>query len=369
MRFLSWDETLFQDPEVFDPDYIPENIKFRDRQIDRIVANLKPAIMGARPVNMVCLGTPGTGKTTVIKMILRELESNENVVPAYVNCQLVGSLQGVYSRIFERVYGYPPASYGIPFQKIYASVMKKILELNKVLVVALDDINLIFENKLMNEIIYSLLKAHEDVEGVKTGIIAIATDLKLSARFDERVGSIFHPDEIYFDPYGFEEILEILRQRCEIGFYPGVVDDEVLNFVAEQTAESGDIRVGLYILKMAGIEAERNAKRKIDFKDVESVLKDSRRVLVRKCITALNDIEKELLKIIYLSEELTSGELYEKFRERRKMSYTKFYSIVSKLENLRLIDTLFKTLEKGRTRVIIKRFDPEMVLSSLEEFS
>jgi cell division control protein 6 len=368
MKFLSWDETLFRSPEVFDPDYIPEKINFRDKQINSIVANLKPATMKSRPVNMLCLGTPGTGKTTVVKSVFSELKNVDEVIPVYVNCQLINSNQGVFARIFEKIYGYGLPSYGVPFSKVYGSVMKKLLELDKVLIVALDDINLLLDDRLMNEVIYSILKAHEEVEGVKTGLIAITTDLKLTARLDERVGSIFHPDEIYFPPYDYDEMFEILRQRCEAGFYPGVIDDEVLRLVTDLTFESGDIRTGLYTLKMAGIEAEKRGSKRIKAADVENTYEGSRKILLRKCIGILNSIERELLELIYSSAETTSGELYRKFKEKEKMSYTKFYNILAKLENLRLIDTVFKSLEKGRTRVIIKRFEPEMVIQALKEF-
>jgi cell division control protein 6 len=368
MRYLSWDETLFKDAEVFDPEYLPDELIFRDQQLDRISSNLKPALKKSRPINMLCLGPPGTGKTSCIRLIFKEIEEIEDIIPVYVNCQLVSSNHGVFARIFERVYGYPLPSYGIPFPKLYASILKKLVELDRILIVALDDINLLLDDKIMNDAIYSILKAHEDVEGIKTGVIAIGTDLKLAAKLDGRVGSIFHPDEIFFPPYGTYEIFEILKRRCEIGFYQGVVDDEVIERVAELTYEAGDVRVGLYTLKMAGIEAERRGSRKIEVDDVLKSFEGSRKVFLRKCMVMLNETEKELLKIIYSLDELTTGELYEKFTERRSMSYTKFYNLLTKLENLRTIDLVFKSLKKGRTRVIMKRFEPEVVLDALKEF-
>ena len=317
---------------------------------------------------MLCLGPPGTGKTSCVKLIFKEIaEKVESIVPVYVNCQLVSSNHSIFARIFEKVYGYPLPSYGIPFPKLYASILKKLVEREKVLIVALDDINLLFDDKVMNEAIYAILKAHEDVEKVKTGVIAIGTDLKFAAKLDSRVGSIFHPDEIYFPPYGVYELFEILKQRCEIGFYKGAIEDDVIEKVAELTFEAGDIRVGLYTLKMAGIEAERRGSRKIEIEDVLKVFEGSRKVFLRKCIAMLDETEKELLKLIYSSEELTTGELFEKFKEKRKLSYTKFYNLLTKLENLRAIDLVFKNLKKGRTRVVMKRFEDNVILDALKE--
>ena len=368
MKYLSWDETLFSNAEVFDPEYLPDELIFRDQQLERISANLKPALANARPVNMLCLGPPGTGKTSCVRLIFREIsEEVENLIPVYVNCQLVSSNQGIFARIFEKVYGYPLPSYGIPFPKLYASILKKLKEGEKILVVALDDVNLLLDDRVMNEAIYAILKAHEDVDGIKTGVIAIGTDLKLAAKLDSRVGSIFHPDEIYFPPYGVFELFEILKQRCEIGFYKGVIEDEVIEKVAELTYEAGDLRVGLYTLKMAGIEAEKRGSKKIEIDDVLKVYEGSKKVFLRKCIAMLDETERDLLKLVYLSGELTTGELYEKFKERRRLSYTKFYNLLTKLETLRTIDLVFKNLKKGRTRVVMKRFEPNVILDALKE--
>ncbi|AGK62062.1 ORC complex protein Cdc6/Orc1 [Archaeoglobus sulfaticallidus PM70-1] len=368
MRFLAWDETLFKNPEVFDPDYIPEKLYFRDSQLRRISANLKPAIRKTQPVNMLCLGPPGTGKTSAIKLIFRELEDFD-VIPVYANCQLLGSKQAVFGKIFEALYGYKPPSYGIPFAKLYASILNKVLEIDKVLVVALDDINLLLNDTQINDVLYAILKAYEEVDGVKTGVIAIGTDLKLNARLDERVGSIFHPDEILFPPYGLEEIFEILKNRCLVGFYRNVISDAVIERVAELTYETGDLRVGLYLLKMAGISAEERGSRKISIEDVEKAFSKSKVVLLKKCISMLNQEEREILKQIYQQDDISTGEMYKKVRKDHKIGYTKFYNIISKLENLRLIDLSYLKRGKGRTRSIVRRFDRETVLGALKEFA
>jgi len=368
VKFLAWDETLFKDPEVFDPDYVPEKLLFRESQLMRITSNLRPALRKSRPINMLCLGPPGTGKTSAVKVVLEDLRSYEDIISVYVNCQLMTSKQAIFAKIFEKVIGYSLPSYGVPFPKIYYSIMNRISKEEKVLIAALDDINLLLDDKLMNEVIYAILKAHEEVEGARTGIIAIATDLKLTAKLDERVGSIFHPDEIYFPLYGVEEIHEILRHRCSAGFYPGVIDEDVIERVAELTYQVGDLRTGIYSLKMAGIEAERRASKKIEIEDVLKAFEGSRKVFLKKYITMLDETEKALLKLIYSSENITSGELYRKFRSSYEIGYTKFYNILSKLENIRLVDLVFQTLDRGRTRVVVKRFEPGLIEQALNEF-
>ncbi len=48
------------------------------------------------------------------------------------------------------------------------------------------------------------------------------------------------------------------------------------------------------------------------------------------------------------------------------MSYTRFYEITNKLERLRLIDVAMGRKGKGRTRYIIKKYDPAVVMNAME---
>ncbi len=150
----------------------------------------------------------------------------------------------------------------------------------------------------MNEILHSLIKAHEEVDGVKIGVIGISTDVRIAERFDIYVGSIFHPDVVLFPPYSWEEIYDILHSRAKFGFYPDALTDEALEKIVDLTHEAGDLRFGIYLLKMAGREAEKRASRRIEVRDVEAVCEDGWKVFLRKGVLALNSVERALLKLI-----------------------------------------------------------------------
>lgn len=369
MRYLRWNETLFREPEVFDPEYLPEEYLFRETQLNRLSTNMKPAAKNSRPMNTLCLGPPGTGKTTAVKLIFKEMEEElENIIPVHINCQIITSKQQIFAKVFEKVHGYALPSYGTPFSKVYYNIMDKLVEGQKVLIIALDDLNFLLDDHIINETLYAFLRAHEEVEGAKIGVIGIATDLKLTARLDERTGSVFHPDEIYFPPYGKEEIMDILDSRAKFGFYQGVLQPEALEKIVDLTYEGADLRLGLHLLKMSGLEAERRASTKVELEDVENASESGKKVFLRKMVQALRENERTLLERIYSGEETTSGELFNKMKDELNMGYTKFYEMIHKLESIKLIDTAFDKKKRGRTRTIVKRYDPQMVLDALKEY-
>ncbi len=86
---LMHDESLFQNINAFDPDYVPPNYNYRDRQMEAMAMAIRPAISGGQPSNSVVLGSCATGKTTAIRKVFELVEkTTEKVVCVYINCQL-----------------------------------------------------------------------------------------------------------------------------------------------------------------------------------------------------------------------------------------------------------------------------------------
>ncbi len=361
MNFLWRDETLFRDESVFDPEYIPETLIHRERQMMALAMNLRPALRNSSPIHTILFGPPATGKTSTLRTILREID--DHAIITYVRCPLARTSYRVFSRIFERVYGYPPPHTGISIARMYELICEGLLERNKPLIVALDDFNFL-ERDAGNEILYALLKAHEEYS-IRIGIILVTTE---RIELDEKTGAVFHPDEIYFPLYDEDEIRDILLQRIRLGFYDGVIADEAFERIVELTARTSDLRFGIYLLRMSGIEAERRASRRIELRDVEMVYEGGARVFLAKSISALNSDEREALKIIYSIEgDVNSGDIYRILKAEVNMGYTRFYEIINKLERLRLIDVVMGKKGRGRTRYIIRRYDRELMLKALME--
>lgn len=364
-NILMFDETIFKDTSVFDPDYMPDKFLHRNSQLDALAICLRPMLRGSRPMNAIIVGSCATGKTTAVKKIFEKIGTHsDRVVCVYLNCQIHNTKYAIFSQIYQEVFGISPPHTGRSFPRIYGEIMQELQNTKRGLVVALDDVDYLFHNKNANEIFYDILRAHEEYQGVKTGLFAIISDIEFRYILDKNVNSIFIPQEIIFDPYSFDDMKQILSERVEAGFYPGVISEKILNEITHTAMSMGDLRVGIDLLRVVGNNAEADASRTIEEKHLEAALvnTDSSLISLRNTITNLSKNEKSLLKIIVKNDYCIAGSIYKQLNNINPLSYTTFDRLLKKLEFLRLIDIQFTGKGmKGNSRVIILRFDSEEV--------
>ncbi|WP_292727632.1 ORC1-type DNA replication protein [Methanoculleus sp.] len=371
-NLLMWEETLFRDPEVFEIDYVPEQFNHRDAQIRELAFQVRPGLRGVRPQNTICRGLPGTGKTTSVRKVLAEIEeATKKLVPVYINCQIDNTKFAIFSQIYRRITGHLPPASGTSFKQVFDAIARVLQREEQVLLVALDDANyLLYENEI-NQVLYPLLRSHEAYPGVRIGVIAIVSDMSvnLQSEVDARVASVFRPTEVYFPPYSGEEVHDILEERVLQGLYPNVLRPEMLDLVVEQTMKSGDLRVGIDLLKRAALNAEKEARRFVERDDVCKAYEVSRYLHLSFSLQALKAEEKEVLgRIAEMAarddQEMNAGDVYRFVKEQVAVSYTKYYEMIQKFDAMRLLNLHYRQ-GKGRTRLISLRYDPGRVLEHL----
>jgi len=359
---LMYDESLFQNINAFDPDYFPQNFNYRDTQMEAMAMSIRPALRGGQPSNAIVLGSPATGKSTSIRKVFELVEkTSEKVVCVYINCQLHTTRFGIFSQIYKKLFGHIPPETGVPFSRIYDQIMKELQKKERSLVVALDDINYLFQSKNADKVVYDLLRAYEEYPGVKTSIFAILSDLEFKYAFDKNVNTVFIPQEITFPLYTYSELEDILRDRAKAGFFPNVLPDDILEQIAMYTEENGDLRVGINLLRSCGNIAEADASREITQEHFDKALDSLVSVNVSETLKSLNDSERTILKMIADYEGIyTAGELSELFKQKTGSSYASFNRALDKLEFVRLIDTKYTGKGvRGKSREIILRFNPD----------
>lgn len=367
-NILLFDETLFRDSNAFDPAYVPEDYKYRDAQMGALAMCIRPALKKGKPTNAVILGPCASGKTTAIKKIFELVENTSNkVVCCHVNCQTNNTPFSIISQIHQKVIGFKPPQTGSPLTKAYDTIMKKLSDNKKALVVALDDVQYLFQRNHANTVFYDILKAHETYPDVKTSVFAIVSEIEFRYLLDKSVNSVFIPQEIVFQPYTRSEISSILSDRVRIGFYPEVMPEEVLEEIIETTSEMGDLRIGINLLRLCGNIAESEASKKITFNHLEKAMSESTDIGLSTILSTLTKNERLVLKYIcMLDETYTAGELFEYITEEENISYATYDRALNKLEFLRLIDLNFTGKGKvGNSRLITLRFSPEQINNCL----
>ncbi|WP_435183854.1 ORC1-type DNA replication protein [Halobellus sp. EA9] len=365
---LSWDETVFRDEHVFEIDYVPETFEHRESQLESLKYALRPAVRGSRPLNTMVRGPPGTGKTTAVQKLFGELGAQSGVRTVRVNCQVDSTRYAVFSRIFEHIFEYEPPSSGISFKKLFSQITDRLVEEDEVLAVALDDVNYLFYENEASDTLYSLLRAHEAHSGARIGVVVVSSDLALDVieELDGRVQSVFRPEEVYFPVYDVNEIVDILRERVRRGFHEDVVGAPELDRVAELTAESGDLRVGIDLLRRAGLHAEMRASRTVEIEDVEAAYEKSKYVHLSRRLRGLSDRERDLVRVVAEHDGDQAGAVYEAFHEETDLGYTRYSEIVNKLDQLGVLDASYADVEgRGRSRSLSLAYDADAVLERL----
>jgi cell division control protein 6 len=365
---LGWDETVFRDEHVFEIDYVPEVFRHRESQLQTLQYALRPAVRGSRPLNVMVRGPPGTGKTTAVQKLFGELGGQPGVRTVRVNCQVDSTRYAVFSRVFQEIFEYEPPSSGISFKKLFGQVAERIADDDEVLVVALDDVNYLFYEDEASDTLYSLLRAHETHAGAKVGVIVVSSDLDLDVieDLDGRVQSVFRPEEAYFPSYDRSEITDILRDRIDVGFREDAVPTTVLDEVSKLTDEAGDLRVGIDLLRRAGLHAESRANKTVEVEDVEAVYEEAKHVHLSRNLRALSDNERALVETVADRDGDQAGDVYDTFNDRTGLGYTRYTEIVNKLDKLGLIDAEYEQLEgRGRSRTLRLTHDPEAVKERL----
>ncbi len=163
-NFLAWEQTLFKDREIFDFGYVPEEFLYREAQMKDIGYAIAPGIEGKQPQNIVCVGPPGTGKTTSFKKIIEQAEqiSQSDLILAYINCRYTQTHYSVLVEIYKKMTGIEPPTSGIALKKLYEKIAQTLVAKNKSMFVILDDADFLVLRKIFRDVVNNILRLYEE---------------------------------------------------------------------------------------------------------------------------------------------------------------------------------------------------------------
>ncbi|MDD2678293.1 MAG: AAA family ATPase [Candidatus Nanoarchaeia archaeon] len=328
---LSSEQTLFIDESVLDFDYIPDCIKNRDFEMNKIADSIKPLFFDKRPANVFITGKPGIGKTLTVRYILQDLSENRNeVIPCYINNWKCSTYHSVFVEL-SKFFGVPYPRKGVSTDEIIRNIIKKI-EGKKGVVIVFDEI----DKAKDTDFIYPLVEGL----GRKIGIILISNYSDFLKRMDSRLISRLNIENLDFKEYDYSQVSDILKERVKYAFFPDVFESAALKLVVDHCFEKRDLRMGISLLLKSGRAAENDASRKIKEEHVLSAIKTLKNSAKTDMIKELQEHEKAIINLLQNNNGLITGELYELFIKSNKgVSLRTFRKYLNRLETLEFITT------------------------------
>ncbi|RLG21938.1 hypothetical protein DRN74_00825 [Candidatus Micrarchaeota archaeon] len=295
-RPLLSEESIFSNIESLDPDFVPKLLPHREEQQKYIADCIAPLLKGYNGRNLLITGGPGVGKTACVKRVLQDLEESYDLPHVYVNCWKTSSSHKILTEMAEQL--------GFKFTMNLSSedLLRKIKKITKdACVFVFDEI----DKAADYDFLYYIL---EDFP--KRSVILITNDSYWLSRLDSRIRSRMIPEEMHFEAYSKEEIMDIIRERIKYAFYEGVWTDEAIDLVVEKTAELSDLRVGIFLLKESGLIAEQEASRRVERRHCEKAAEKLKHFQKRD-ISELSEDERLLVEIVRKHSGEISGNIYE----------------------------------------------------------
>lgn len=330
--------------EVLMPEFFPDELMHRETELHFIADAINPLVEDRQGENLFIHGDSGTGKTTCIKHVLKELEDHTSrVVPVYANCWLHSTRMAVYSLIVQALKEVLPRR-GLATDEVFSRIVEVMGKSNVRVLVVLDEMDgLFFHNE--EKLLYELARAGEGKPFF--GIIGISNDAYLLSGKDMRVKSSLRFTDFEFKHYNAEQMNSVLSERAKIGLIPGSWDKDVIGACAQKAIESqSNVRVGLEFLWKAAKRAEKAGKKKITVEDVEAVegkslyefglSKRPEECSFEVRSKSLSEEERFLLEILKNGEK-SSSELYAEFTKKMIRTKRQIRNYLKALEAKKLI--------------------------------
>jgi len=366
-RFLR-DTRVFRDREVLRHDYIPDNLPHREEQIRCLGEIVAPVLKVSRCSNVFVYGKTGTGKTAVIKYVLKRLadkarEFEAPVKVCYVNCRLAGTEYRVYSSLCDSI-GVKVPFTGLALGEVFDRFKAGLDSRKLLLMVVLDEIDALIKMR-GDMLLYELTRINETLRGSRASIVGISNDLRFKEFLDPRVLSSLSEEEIVFKPYDAAELQDILLDRARVAFYDGVLVDGTVSLCAAlAAAEHGDARRALDLLRVAGELAEREGSK---FVLEEHIRRAEKRIEHDRIVEALRNLtihSKLVLYSVFLLGKVKvsyaiTGDIYDIYSELCEqlglvpLTQRRVSGLINELDVIGLLNSRIVSMGRyGRTKKI-----------------
>ena len=344
--------------ELLSIDYVPQKIVGRDFEIQELAFHLSYIFRESPSLpQQLIFGGVGTGKTTIILYILKELE--KAVKEKKINLKIVrikGSESKSKYEVLKKVL--TQISPGTPVttmsSDLHTKIVKVISERGLYVLIFIDEIHELKKEEL-NSVLYTISRLGGDVafsdsrqklklvkseKGI-VGYIVVSNERNITKKLKDNTKSSLTKEVLDYKRYEPSQIINILNSRIEEGaLHKGKIEEGVLELISGISVKEGqDSRYALVLLNNSAKECEKRNEEKISVKIVKSVnailLENYMKALLRDQPNFYLDI---LLIIYYLyknKKKLNGKTIWEEYKLREYLSevnYSRISQIITSFE-------------------------------------
>jgi len=384
----SRENRIFKDESALSPEFLPEELPGREREIKELVYCLQPAAENRQPQHSLLVGPPGTGKTSAAKFVLKQLsEYSQRPLPIYINCWESQSSYAALSILVSTVGEMMPRR-GIAADEMFLRFVEIAKKEGKTPIVVLDEVDRLASSAGGERIIYDLCRAGEN-HSLRTGVIAITNDEEFGMKLDSRIRSSFVQHTLKFAPYAVPQLKEILSRRAEAAFFASALDSETIPLCAAiafkhngdyvlrhssdcsahravdhsfcgtsrspPAAAGGDARVALALLYSAGKAAERENAPKVlpqHVRQIESQALGQSGIKAARKLPEMDELDRRIVEAAKKAGKagIETGALYDSLKHLAVERTVR--QRLEKLEKSGIVEMEQVDLASGRTRLV-----------------
>ncbi|MGQ9566071.1 MAG: ORC1-type DNA replication protein [Candidatus Bathyarchaeales archaeon] len=264
--------TVFKDESKLDINYLPPSLSHRETQLNLLTKFFQFAteVPGKMAQRALIVGKVGTGKTALAKIFGLKLmqtaqEKGIDLRYVHVNCrERKGSLFMILQQVIFDFYPHFPKR-GYSSEELLQILLQMLDEKNMFIILALDEFEALIQNEGADSI-YKLTRIHESrlKAPQRLSLLCILREFSCLDALDESTRSTLQRNIIFLEEYTKNQLRDILNSRVALAFRSGVVDEEVVDLIAEQAErENGNARYAIELLWRAGKYADASGLREV----------------------------------------------------------------------------------------------------------
>jgi len=331
--------------EELSDEYIPKEVLHREEQMSQIRDIFRNFKKNKTGTNLLLFGCTGSGKTTIIKKIIKE-ENNS----IYISCDETGTSYKTLKSFFnlnEKTH-----------QKLLERTIKELKKNPKIIV--LDEIDKISRAEDFTKLMANLNTIYRKTM-VPIILITLKRDILTNMKSDVRKTLL--PEKINLPSYNAVELRDILTSRLENLKLDLKIDEGVINYISALSARQGSARILMNII----LRCIQKNTFSHDF--IEEVYSNIIKEDWMDFMNDINESEKEFLRTLFILgcdyEKGISAESIEKYI---KLTGARISQLINTFERYSAVKSWHENLGRAGGRRRFVKFASKEVYEDLGKF-